>query len=79
MSTTADGREIYVLGVEGDGNREVVVVEDAEVHDLQRQLLCCHLPLHREVVVVEDAEVHDLPATAEYTYASDLTKFPYAS
>jgi len=53
MSTTADGREIYVLGVEGDGNREVVVVEDAEVHDL--------------------------PATAEYTYASDLTKFPYAS
>lgn len=51
MSTAATGREIYVLGVEADGNREVVVVEDGELHDL--------------------------PATAEYTYASGLTKFPY--
>lgn len=51
MSTTADGREIYVIGKENDGNREVVVIEDGEVHDM--------------------------PATAEYTYDSDLTKFPY--
>lgn len=48
---TADAREIYVLGKEGWNNREVVVVENGESHDL--------------------------PATAEYTYASDLTKFPY--
>lgn len=34
MSSTASAREIYVLGVEGDGNREVVVVESGEVHDL---------------------------------------------
>ena len=34
MSTTADGREIYVLGKEGWGNREMAVVEDGEVHDL---------------------------------------------
>jgi hypothetical protein len=33
---------------------------------------------NREVVIVEDGEVHDLPATAEYTYGSDLTKFPYS-
>ena len=51
MSTTATGREIYVLGQEENGNREVVIVENGEVHDL--------------------------PATAEYTYASGLTKFPY--
>ncbi len=50
--STADGREIYVLGQNISGNREVVVVEDAEEHDL--------------------------PATAEYTYASGLTTFPYA-
>lgn len=47
----ASGREIYVLGKEGWGNREVVIVENGEVHDL--------------------------PAAAKYTYASDLTKFPY--
>lgn len=52
MSTTATGREIYVLGKETPDN-------------------------NREVVIVEDGEVHDLPATAEYTYASGLTKFPY--
>jgi len=52
MSTTASGREIYVLGKEEKGNREVVIQEDASVHDL--------------------------PVTAKYTYASALTKFPYA-
>ena len=51
MSSTATGREIYVLGREEDNNREVAVVEDGEVHDF--------------------------PATAEYTYDSDLTRFPY--
>lgn len=30
----ADGREIYVLGKEAHGNREVVVVADGETHDL---------------------------------------------
>lgn len=30
----ADGREIYVLGEENDGNREVVIVEDGDTHDL---------------------------------------------
>jgi len=50
--STADGREIYVLGVNSSGNREVNIVEDGETHDL--------------------------PATAEYTYSSDLTKFPYS-
>ena len=30
---TADGREIYVLGSEPEGNREVVIVEDGETHD----------------------------------------------
>ena len=53
MSSTADGREIYVIGVDAVGNREVVVVEDGEEHDM--------------------------PSTAEYTYASGLTTFPYAS
>ena len=52
MSSTASGREIYVLGKEEYGNREVVIVENGEVHDL--------------------------PAAAKYTYASDLTKFPYS-
>lgn len=52
MSSTASAREIYVLGSEADKNREVIVVEAGEVHDL--------------------------PATALYTYASDLTKFPYS-
>lgn len=51
MANPATGREIYVIGVEADNNREVVVVEDGESHDL--------------------------PASAEYTYDSDLTKFPY--
>ena len=50
--STADGREIYVLGKQAWGNREVVIVEDGEDHDQ--------------------------PASAEYTYASDLTKFPYS-
>lgn len=34
MSTTASGREIYVLGNKGAGNREVVMQEDGSVHDL---------------------------------------------
>jgi len=51
MSTTASGREIYVIGSDVDGNREVPIFEDGEVHDM--------------------------PATAEYGYDSDLTKFPY--
>lgn len=50
--STANGREIYVLGKQAWGNREVVVVEDGETHDQ--------------------------PATAEYGYDSDLTKFPYS-
>lgn len=33
MSTTASGREIYVIGKEAWGNREVVVQEDGSVHD----------------------------------------------
>lgn len=49
--STASGREIYVLGKEEFGNREMVVVENGENHDL--------------------------PASAKYTYASGLTKFPY--
>jgi hypothetical protein len=32
--STATGREIYVLGKQAWGNREVVIVEDGEVHDL---------------------------------------------
>lgn len=32
--TTASGREIYVLGKEEFGNREVVIQEDGSVHDL---------------------------------------------
>ena len=32
--TISTGREIYVLGKELDGNREVVIVENGEVHDL---------------------------------------------
>jgi hypothetical protein len=31
---TASGREVYVLGKEESKNREVVVVEDGETHDL---------------------------------------------
>lgn len=34
MSTTAVGREIYVLGSKDDGNREVIMQEDGSVHDL---------------------------------------------
>lgn len=34
MSSTADGREIYVLGKDAWGNREVVTVEDGKEHDL---------------------------------------------
>lgn len=34
MSSIANGREIYVLGKEEYGNREVVIVESGEVHDL---------------------------------------------
>jgi len=34
MSTTASGREIYVLGNKAAGNREVVMQEDGSVHDL---------------------------------------------
>jgi len=51
MSTTASGREIYVIGKQAWGNREVVVQEDASVHDQ--------------------------PASAKYTYASELTRMPY--
>lgn len=51
MSTTASGRDIYVLGKEEYGNREVVVQEDGSVHDL--------------------------PAAAEVTYASELSRMPY--
>lgn len=31
---TASGREVYVLGKDKWSNREVVVVEDGETHDL---------------------------------------------
>jgi hypothetical protein len=48
---TASGREIYVIGFEADGDREVTIVEDGNEHDF--------------------------PAAAEYTYASELTRFPY--
>ena len=34
MSSTASGREIYVLGKDSHGNREVVIVEDGKSHDL---------------------------------------------
>ena len=51
MSTTASGREIYVIGSAADNNREMPIFEDGEVHDM--------------------------PATAEYTYDSELTVFPY--
>ena len=34
MSTTASGREIYVLGNKDAGNREAVIQEDGSVHDL---------------------------------------------
>lgn len=50
--STANGREIYVVGNEVANNREVVVVENGENHDM--------------------------PASAKYTYASDLTRFPYS-
>ena len=30
---TADGREIYVIGYEPEGNREMAVVEDGNEHD----------------------------------------------
>lgn len=30
---TADGREIYVIGSEPEGNREVVIMEDGQEHD----------------------------------------------
>jgi hypothetical protein len=33
MSSTASGIEIYVLGKQVWGNREVVIVEDGETHD----------------------------------------------
>jgi len=51
MSTTASGREVYAIGREVAGNREVIMQEDGTVHDL--------------------------PAAAEVTYASDLSRFPY--
>lgn len=31
--TTADGREIYKIGYEVDGDREVTIVEDGNEHD----------------------------------------------
>ena len=34
MSTVSSGREIYVIGKEPHGDREVVIQEDASVHDL---------------------------------------------
>jgi len=34
MSTTASGREVYVIGRNSHGNREMVVQEDGSVHDL---------------------------------------------
>lgn len=34
MSSTATGREIYVIGSELENNREAVIVENGEVHDL---------------------------------------------
>jgi len=43
MSSTASGREIYVVGKDVAGNRD------------------------------------DFPASAKYTYASGLTKFPYSA
>lgn len=32
--STADGREVYVIGKSDTGNREVVMVEDGKTHDL---------------------------------------------
>ena len=34
MSSTATSREIYVIGDEASNNREAVVVETGEVHDM---------------------------------------------
>lgn len=34
MSTTASGREVYSVGREVAGNREVVIQEDGSVHDM---------------------------------------------
>lgn len=34
MSTTASGRDIYAIGRETEGTREVVIQEDGSVHDL---------------------------------------------
>ncbi len=47
----AEGREIYVIGKELHGNREVIIQEDGSTHDF--------------------------PATAEFTYADQVTRFPY--
>lgn len=33
MSTTANGREIYVIGRQAWGNRSVVIQENGTVHD----------------------------------------------
>jgi len=32
---------------------------------------------NREVVIQEDGSTHDLPSTAEFTYADQVTRFPY--
>ena len=32
---------------------------------------------NREAVIQEDGTTHDLPAAAEYTYADQVTRFPY--
>jgi hypothetical protein len=32
---------------------------------------------NREMIVQEDGSTHDLPAEAEYTYADQITRFPY--
>jgi hypothetical protein len=51
MATTS-GREIYRLGREGDGNREVVILEAGTVHDLPAGALFAYsnvqtrFPLH---------------------------------
>jgi hypothetical protein len=34
MSSTSSGREVYAIGKDAWGNREVVVVEDGVTHDL---------------------------------------------
>jgi hypothetical protein len=49
--STADGREIYILGKQAYGNREAVIQEDGTTHDL--------------------------PAAAKFTYADQVTSFPY--